>query len=126
MRIHIRRTFAPPSQMCVLLLRISFALKSARHCVAWAYECGQTRAQLPVSSNPVEDRMFRDDLDIKPAACEEYEELLKTSHVALNEWNNGRAAIRRSGRKGRSADNELRMLQANFAKAYAALQTHSR
>jgi len=30
------------------------------------------------------------------------------------------------GRKGRSADNELRMLQANFAKAYAALQTHSR
>ena len=70
--------------------------------------------------------MFRDDLGIKPAACEEYEELLKKSHMALNEWKNGRAEIRRSGRQGRSADNELRMLQANFAKAYAALQTHSR
>jgi len=70
--------------------------------------------------------MFRDDLGIKPAACEEYEELLKKSHMALNEWKNGRAEIRRSGRKGRSADNELRTLQANFAKAYAALQTHSR
>ena len=70
--------------------------------------------------------MFRDDLDVKPAACEEYEELLKKSHVALNERKNGRAAIRRSGRKGRSADNELRMLQANFARTYAALQTHSR
>jgi hypothetical protein len=69
--------------------------------------------------------MFRDDLDIKPAACEEYEELLKRSLKALNEWKNGRAEIRRSSRKGRSADNELRMLQANFAKAYAALQTHS-
>ena len=69
--------------------------------------------------------MFRDDLEIKPA-CEEYEELLKESHMALNEWKNGRAEIGRSGRKGRSVDNELRMLQANFAKSYAALQTHSR
>jgi|tagenome__1003787_1003787.scaffolds.fasta_scaffold20930890_4 hypothetical protein len=70
--------------------------------------------------------MFRDYSDVKPAACEEYEELLKKSHSALNDWKEGRIEIRRSGRKGRSVDNELRMLQANFAKAYAALQTHAR
>lgn len=70
--------------------------------------------------------MFRDDSDVKPAACEEYEDLLKKSHSALTEWKNGRAEIRRSGRKGRSVDNQLRILQANFAKAYAALQTHAR
>ena len=70
--------------------------------------------------------MFRDQSEIKSAACEEYEELLKKSHTALTEWKEGRVEIRRSGRKGRSADNELRVLQANFAKAYAALQTHPR
>jgi hypothetical protein len=70
--------------------------------------------------------MFREDSEIKPAACEEYEQLLKKSHAALTEWKNSRAEIRGSGRKGRAADNELLVLQANFAKAYAALQTHAR
>jgi hypothetical protein len=70
--------------------------------------------------------MFGDQSEIKSAACEVYEELLKNSHTALIAWKRGRLAIRRSGRKGRSADNELRVLQANFAKAYAALQTHPR
>jgi hypothetical protein len=54
----------------------------------------------------------------------EYEALLKESHAALTSWKNGRVEIRRSGRKGRKADNELRVLQAMFAKAYAALQYH--
>ena len=65
------------------------------------------------------------DSDVRPAACEEYEDLLKKSHAALTEWKDGRAEIRGSGRKGRSVDNQLRMLQANFAKAYAALQSHA-
>jgi hypothetical protein len=63
---------------------------------------------------------------VKPAACSEYEALLKKSHVALTDWKNGRVEIRRSGRKGRQVDNQLRVLQANFARAYAALQTHAR
>ena len=70
--------------------------------------------------------MFSDQSEIKSAACEEYEALLKNSHAALTAWKEGRVAIQTSGRKGRSADNELRVLQANFAKAYAALQTHPR
>ena len=70
--------------------------------------------------------MFREQTDIKFAACEEYEDLLKKSHTALTEWKEGRVAIRQSGRKGRSADNDLRVLQANFARAYAALQNHAR
>jgi hypothetical protein len=69
---------------------------------------------------------MRHDSAIRPAACEEYETLLKNSGAALAEWKKGRLEIRRSGRKGREADNELRILQANFAKAYAALQTHAR
>jgi hypothetical protein len=70
--------------------------------------------------------MYRDESPIKPAACPEYEALLKRSHAALSAWKNGRTEIRRSGRTGRAVDNELRILQANFAKAYAALQTHAR
>jgi hypothetical protein len=69
---------------------------------------------------------MRNESPVKPAMCMEYEALLKQSHVALTNWKNGRAEIRRSGRKGRKADNELRVLQASFAKAYAALQYHAR
>jgi hypothetical protein len=62
---------------------------------------------------------------IKPAACSQYEALLKKSHIALKQWKEGRAEIWRSGRIGHAADNELRILQANFAKAYTALQNHT-
>jgi hypothetical protein len=61
---------------------------------------------------------------IKPAACAGYEALLRKTHAALTAWRNGREEIRRSGRRGRQADNELRTLQANFARSYTALQTH--
>jgi hypothetical protein len=70
--------------------------------------------------------MMRENSQIHPAACDEYETLLLKSSAALTAWKNGRTEIRRSNRKGRSADNELRILQANFAKAYAALQAHAR
>lgn len=67
---------------------------------------------------------MRNDSLINPVICVEYEALLKESHAALTDWKNGRMEIRRSGRKGRKMDNELRVLQARFAKAYAALQYH--
>jgi hypothetical protein len=73
-----------------------------------------------------EENRMRNEPDIKPAACAEYEALLQKSCVALTDWKNGRAEIRSSGRKGRKADDELRILQAKFAKAYAQLQTHAR
>jgi hypothetical protein len=56
--------------------------------------------------------------------CAEYDGLLKDSQVALTNWNKGRTEINNSGRRGREADNELRALQANFARAWALLQCH--
>jgi hypothetical protein len=79
----------------------------------------------PSDTRAEDDHMMRND-SIHPAACDEYEMLLMKSSAALTAWKRGRNEIRRSGRKGRDADNELRVLQANFAKAYAALQTHAR
>jgi hypothetical protein len=53
--------------------------------------------------------------------CEEYQRVLKECQIALTQWNKGRAEIHNSGRRGRGTDNELRTLQANFAKAWAVL-----
>ncbi len=56
--------------------------------------------------------------------CDEYERLLKDCQFTLTIWNSGRANVYNSRRRGRDADNELRTLQANFAKAWALLQYH--
>jgi hypothetical protein len=56
--------------------------------------------------------------------CPDYQTLLKKSQIALTIWNNGRADIHNAGRRGRDADNTLRTLQGNFARAWAALQRH--
>ena len=56
--------------------------------------------------------------------CPDYQRLLKESQIALTIWNNGRAAIHSAGHRGRDADNTLRTLQGNFARAWAALQKH--
>jgi hypothetical protein len=56
--------------------------------------------------------------------CPDYQRLLKESQIALTIWNNGRADIHNAGRRGRDADNTLRTLQGNFARAWAALQRH--
>jgi hypothetical protein len=57
--------------------------------------------------------------------CAEHRRLLKESHAALAKWNKGRAEIHKSGRRGRDTDNELRALQATYAKAWALLQYHA-
>jgi hypothetical protein len=56
--------------------------------------------------------------------CAEYQRLLKNSQVALAEWNKGRTEIHNTGRRAKDADNFLRTLQANFAKAWASLECH--
>jgi hypothetical protein len=56
--------------------------------------------------------------------CADYQRLLKECQLALTDWNKGRAEIHNCGRRGRDTDNELRTLQANFAKAWAVLQYH--
>jgi hypothetical protein len=57
--------------------------------------------------------------------CAEHKRLLKESQAALTNWNKGRAEIHESGRRGKDADNELRALQATYAKAWALLQCHT-
>ena len=54
--------------------------------------------------------------------CDEYERLLKDCQITLTTWNSGRANVHNSGRRGNDADNELRTLQTNFAKAWALLR----
>jgi hypothetical protein len=54
--------------------------------------------------------------------CAEYHALLKNSQVALADWDNGMIELHNSDLLG--ADNELRNLQANFAKAWALFQHH--
>ena len=56
--------------------------------------------------------------------CAEYDALLKNSQVALTNWNNGMVELHTSVRRRRGANNELRNLQANFAKAWALFQHH--
>jgi hypothetical protein len=56
--------------------------------------------------------------------CAEYQRLLKNSQVALSNWNKGRTEIHNTGRREKAADNLLRTLQANFAKAWASLECH--
>jgi hypothetical protein len=56
--------------------------------------------------------------------CAEFQTLLAESQVALTDWNQGRAKIHKSRRRGPDADSELRILQGNFAKAWALLQFH--
>jgi hypothetical protein len=56
--------------------------------------------------------------------CAEYQRLLKNSQVALSNWNKGRTEIHNAGRREKAADNLLRTLQANFAKAWASLECH--
>jgi hypothetical protein len=57
--------------------------------------------------------------------CAEHQRLLKESQAALAKWNKGRAELHKSGRPGRDTDNELRALQATYARAWALLQYHA-
>ncbi len=61
---------------------------------------------------------------VKTAICTTYETLLEKCQTACQIWNDQRAAIRESGRSGKKVDDELRRLQANYAKAYSVVRNH--
>ena len=50
--------------------------------------------------------------------------LVKESQAALTNCNKGRAEIHKTGRRGSDAENELRALQATYAKAWVLPQYH--
>jgi hypothetical protein len=58
--------------------------------------------------------------------CETYQGLLEDCEAARNEWNERRADISELGLRGKGIDDELRCLQAKFAKSYAMARNHLR
>jgi hypothetical protein len=64
-------------------------------------------------------------LSVKTAACSEYQRLLEECRSALEIWNKQRDEIYQSHLSGRNVDNELRRLQAKYARAYTVLQDHA-
>ncbi len=58
--------------------------------------------------------------------CETYQGLLEECETARREWNEQRAAISELGLRGKGIDDELRWLQARFAKSYAMARNHLR
>ena len=65
-----------------------------------------------------------EELSVKTAVCTYYERLLEKCQSACQIWNEQRAEIRESGQHGKKVDDELRRLQANYAKAYSVLRNH--
>jgi hypothetical protein len=65
-----------------------------------------------------------EEMAVRTAVCTSYETLLEKCQAACQIWNEQRAEIRESGRSGKKVDDELRRLQANYAKAYSVLRNH--
>jgi hypothetical protein len=60
------------------------------------------------------------------AFCDEYEQLLGRCQRALDGWATRREEVSQMGLSGKEIGAELVKLQAEFAKAYAILQRHTR
>jgi hypothetical protein len=60
------------------------------------------------------------------AVCDRYEDLLKDSQRSWSIWSEMRERLSGSCLQSRIADDELRNLQARYARAYASLENHSR
>jgi hypothetical protein len=58
--------------------------------------------------------------------CETYQGLLEECELARQEWNERRTEISELGLRGKGIDDELRRLQARFAKSHAVVGNHLR
>jgi hypothetical protein len=56
--------------------------------------------------------------------CPEYQFLLESCHRALATWQRHRASVERNPFAGLKAIEELKSLQANYARAYSQLEIH--
>jgi mannose/cellobiose epimerase-like protein (N-acyl-D-glucosamine 2-epimerase family) len=75
------------------------------------------------SSKWMGDKMNAE-LSVKTAVCTLYEKLLEDCQSACQIWNKQRAEIRECGWHGKKMDDELRRLQARYARAYSVLRNH--
>jgi hypothetical protein len=64
------------------------------------------------------------EMTVRTAVCTCYERLLEKCQNACQIWNTQRAEIGASGRHGKTVDDQLRRLQAAYAKAYSVLRNH--
>lgn len=65
------------------------------------------------------------ELSVKTGVCTEYERLLKECQNASKIWNEQRAEIYWLRLRGKKVEDELRRLQAKYARAYSMLQKHT-
>jgi hypothetical protein len=65
-------------------------------------------------------------MTVENAVCETCHALVTECETARKQWNERRAEISDFGLRGKGIDNELRCLQAKFAKSYAVVRTHVR
>jgi hypothetical protein len=66
-----------------------------------------------------------EELSVRTAVCTEYERLLKECQSASNIWKEQRAEIYWLRLRGKKVEDELRRLQAKYARAYSMLQKHT-
>jgi hypothetical protein len=64
------------------------------------------------------------ELDVRTAVCTRYEKLLEECQAACHIWNQQRAEVGERGLQGKKVDDDLRRLQAKYAKAYSVLRNH--
>jgi hypothetical protein len=65
------------------------------------------------------------ELFVKTGVCTEYERLLEECQNASKIWNEQRGEIYWSRLRGKKVEDELRRLQAKYARAYSMLQKHT-
>ena len=61
---------------------------------------------------------------VRTGVCTRYETLLEDCQAACQIWNKQRAEVRERGLQGKKVDDDLRRLQAKYAKAYSVLRNH--
>jgi hypothetical protein len=60
----------------------------------------------------------------RTAICTDYEKLLFACHKALGSWQAAREEVATNGFSGKKKSDELLRLQADYARAYARLESH--
>jgi ligand-binding sensor protein len=66
------------------------------------------------------------EFSFKTAICTEYEQLLQKCQRTLEIWRGRREEAAAANLSGKAVGDELQRLQANYAKAYSALNKHDK
>jgi hypothetical protein len=75
---------------------------------------------------PKGESTMSQEVSFKTAVCSDYEQLLYDCQNALEIWRHRRDEAARANLTGKQIGDELQKLQANYAKAYSALNRHDK